>query len=71
MGSTPHCDGAAPAYVRSMSLMQRLFRREPPPETSCPRCATPVPGGAVECSACGWDMRESYHEAGSTGQSGA
>jgi transposase len=54
-----------------MSLMQRLFRREPPPETSCPRCATPVPGGAVECSACGWDMRESYHEAGSTGQSGA
>ena len=49
-----------------MSLMQRLFRREPPPETSCPRCATPVPAGSVECAACGWDLRESYH-----GQGGA
>jgi hypothetical protein len=50
-----------------MSLMQRLFRREPPPpETSCPRCETPVPAGSVECTACGWDLRESYH-----GQSGA
>jgi hypothetical protein len=57
-----------------MGLMQRLFHREPPPETSCPRCATPVVAGSLECSACGWDLRESYHDplqpSGGGGQGG-
>jgi hypothetical protein len=46
-----------------MGLMDRLFHRETPPETSCPRCATPAPAGSVTCAACGWDLRESYHDA--------
>jgi hypothetical protein len=45
-----------------MGLLQRLFRRETPPETSCPRCGVPAPGGTIECSACGWDLRDSYHD---------
>jgi ribosomal protein L37E len=39
-----------------------LFKREPPPETKCPRCGVPVPAQSTECSACGWDLRESYHD---------
>jgi hypothetical protein len=42
-------------------LLQRLRRREPPNETPCPRCGVPAPVDAVECKACGWDLRESYH----------
>jgi ribosomal protein L37E len=46
-----------------MSLLQRLFGKEPPQrETRCSRCDTPAPEGSLECSACGWDLREIYHD---------
>jgi hypothetical protein len=45
-----------------MRLLQRLLRREPPLETKCPRCGVPAPPGDLECAACGWDLRESYHD---------
>jgi hypothetical protein len=46
-----------------MGFIQRLLRREePPPETPCPRCGVPAPDGVVECAACGWDLRDSYHD---------
>lgn len=48
--------------VRAMRLLQRLLRREPPQETKCPRCGVPAPIGDLECTACGWDLRESYHD---------
>jgi hypothetical protein len=44
-----------------MGFIQRLFHREPPPELPCPRCGVPAPPDATECTACGWDLRESYH----------
>ena len=42
-------------------LLQRLLRREPP----LPRHRAPLrragAGRRRECTACGWDLRESYH----------
>jgi hypothetical protein len=45
-----------------MGLLQRFRRKEPPSETSCSRCGTLAPEGILECSACGWDLREVYHD---------
>lgn len=45
-----------------MRLLQRLLGKEPPRETKCSRCGVPAPEGSLECSACGWDLRESYHD---------
>jgi hypothetical protein len=45
-----------------MGLLQRLLRKEPQGETRCSRCNTPAPEGSLECSACGWDLREIYHD---------
>jgi hypothetical protein len=45
-----------------MGMLQRLLRREPPAETPCSRCGVPAPEGSNECSACGWDLREIYHD---------
>jgi hypothetical protein len=42
-------------------LFSKLRRREPPVEAPCPRCGVPTPVDADECTACGWDLRESYH----------
>ncbi len=43
-----------------MKLMDRLLRREAPPEITCTRCGTPAPPETTECSVCGWDLREVY-----------
>ncbi len=43
-------------------LAQRLLHREQPLETKCPSCGVPAPAGDVECTACGWDLRETYHD---------
>jgi hypothetical protein len=45
-----------------MGLLQRLLHKEPPGETTCSRCGVPAPEGSLECSACGWDLREIYHD---------
>ena len=46
-----------------MGMLRRLLGKEPPPsETKCSRCGVPAPEGALECSACGWDLREIYQE---------
>jgi hypothetical protein len=47
-----------------MRLLSRLLRgeREAPQETPCPRCGVPAPLDSVECSVCGWDLREAYHD---------
>jgi hypothetical protein len=45
-----------------MGLLQRLLRKESPRETACSRCGVPAPEGSLECSACGWDLREIYHD---------
>jgi hypothetical protein len=42
-------------------FLQRLLRREPPREAPCPRCGVLAPADATDCTACGWDLRESYH----------
>ena len=39
----------------------RFRHRDEPTEEPCPRCGIPAPMGAAECSACGWDLNESYH----------
>jgi hypothetical protein len=54
-----------------MGLIQRLLRKEPPHETTCSRCGVPAPEGSLECSACGWDLREMYHEPVETGDQGS
>lgn len=47
-----------------MRKLRDLLHREPPPqELPCPRCGVPVPPGQVECTACGWDVRDAYHDA--------
>lgn len=46
-----------------MGMLQRFLHREPAQETPCPRCGVPAPAEAVECRACGWDLREAYHDA--------
>ena len=45
-----------------MKTLRELFNREPPDETACPRCGVPAPAGDVVCTACGWDLREAYHD---------
>lgn len=30
-------------------------------EVPCPRCKVPVPADDLECSVCGWDLRDAYH----------
>ena len=45
-----------------MKSLRELFHREPPDETACPRCGVPAPAGDVVCTACGWDLREAYHD---------
>ena len=45
-----------------MGLLKRLWQKEPPRETTCSRCGVPAPEGSLECSACGWDLREVYHD---------
>jgi hypothetical protein len=45
-----------------MGLLQRLMHKEPPSETTCSRCGVAAPEGSLECSACGWDLREIYHD---------
>jgi hypothetical protein len=45
-----------------MGLRDRLFHREQEPEANCPRCEVPSPAGTITCAACGWDLRESYHD---------
>ena len=44
-----------------MGLLKRMFQREEPVEAVCQRCGVPAPSNSVECAACGWDLRESYH----------
>ena len=39
----------------------RFHRRDEMTEEPCPRCGIPAPTGAATCSACGWDLNESYH----------
>ena len=45
-----------------MGLLQRLLHKEPPGETTCSRCGVAAPEGSLEGSACGWDLREIYHD---------
>lgn len=45
-----------------MRVLSRLFHREAPPLVTCPRCETPAPPDTITCTACGWDLRESYHD---------
>jgi hypothetical protein len=45
-----------------MRLLPRFLRREDPPETKCSRCGVPAPAGSLECNACGWDLRDAYHD---------
>ena len=46
-----------------MGFFGRLTGRDAPEDAMCPRCGTPAPASAVECTACGWDMREIFHGA--------
>ena len=49
--------------VITIGLLRRLLHREQPPhESPCPHCGVPAPPEVLECSACGWDLRESYHD---------
>ena len=45
-----------------MRSLRELLHREQPKETLCPRCGVPAPPGDTECTACGWDLREGYHD---------
>jgi hypothetical protein len=44
-----------------MRRLRELLHREPPQETPCPRCGVPAPPSTNVCAACGWDLREAYH----------
>lgn len=50
-----------------MGFMDKVLGRdEAVTEAPCPRCGIPAPSDANECSACGWDLRETFSgEAGS------
>ena len=39
----------------------RFRRQTEQTEEPCPRCGIPAPEGTQACTACGWDMNESYH----------
>jgi hypothetical protein len=45
-----------------MGLFNRLLHRDEDAETPCPKCGVPSPPDDVQCTACGWDMREAYHD---------
>ncbi len=45
-----------------MRSLRDLFRRQQPQETPCPRCGVPAPPGHIECTACGWDLRDAYRD---------
>jgi hypothetical protein len=45
-----------------MKGLRELLHREPPQEIPCPRCGVSAPAGDVVCTACGWDLREAYHD---------
>ena len=45
-----------------MRRVRDLFGRQETQETPCPRCGVPAPSGSTECTACGWDVREPYHD---------
>ena len=45
-----------------MRLVPRFLRHDKPQDTKCPRCGVPAPAGSLECNACGWDMRDAYHD---------
>jgi Uncharacterised protein family UPF0547 len=71
MGSGAHGSGCAPHLGsildplkrrRAMGFLSRFRGETEPKEETCPKCKTPVPVAAEECSACGWDLREAYHE---------
>jgi predicted RNA-binding Zn-ribbon protein involved in translation (DUF1610 family) len=53
-----------------MGFLDRLRHREQPQETICPRCGVPAPPGSTECTACGWDLRETYHDTASESAAG-
>jgi hypothetical protein len=48
--------------VTVVRSLRELLRRQPPEETPCPRCGVPAPPGDIECTACGWDLRDAYHD---------
>ena len=54
--------GPSRSEVTVVRSLRRFLRREPPQETPCPRCGTPAPPHDIECSACGWDLRDAYHD---------
>jgi len=46
-----------------MRLLDRILGRDVvPDEIACPRCGVPAPEDALECAACGWDLREGYRD---------
>ena len=45
-----------------MGFITRLLRpreRRTLDDVLCPRCGAQAPGEAIDCPACGWDLRES------------
>jgi len=73
MGIAPHFQTSAAvvasgrgdpprAEVTIVRSLRDLFRRQQPQETPCPRCGVPAPQGDVECTACGWDLRDAYRD---------
>jgi ribosomal protein L37E len=42
--------------------LPRFLRHDEPEETKCPRCGVPAPEGATDCTACGWDLHDAYHD---------
>jgi hypothetical protein len=38
----------------------RLFKREKPTGSPCPRCSQLVSADVDACPMCGWDVREAY-----------
>lgn len=45
-----------------MRRLREVFHREQPQEIPCPRCGVPAPAETVDCTACGWDLRDAYHD---------
>jgi tRNA(Ile2) C34 agmatinyltransferase TiaS len=45
-----------------MRSLRELLHRAPSKETACPRCGVLASAGDVKCTACGWDLREGYHD---------
>jgi hypothetical protein len=45
-----------------MGFLSRLAHREQPQDVPCPRCGVLAPASSTQCSACGWDLRDAYHD---------